>query len=132
MIERVTGIVLDATDVQYLVDALDALLRDRRPSARLAAFIDRLRKTVAKTGGSPPETGRHARLVGQQADPVHHAPYDVVTTGEAAQILRCTQNNVRDLVRRGRLPAHRAGRQLLLPATAVVTRAERKAARKAS
>ncbi len=131
MIERVSGILLEPTDAQYLVDALDALLRERRPSAQLAAFIDRLRKTVAKLAVQAPETGVHARELGGQQTSAHTAAYDLVDTSEAAAILDITPNGVRDLVYRDRLPAHRAGGRLLLPAAAVVARAERRAARKA-
>lgn len=131
MIERLSGIVLDVVDAQYLVEALDALLVDRRPSARLVQFISQLRKSVAKSGVSGQNAGVDARLVGVQEDSAHYALYDVVDTCEAAAILGITANGVRDLARRKALPAHRAGGRWLFPAAAVVARAERQAARKA-
>ncbi|MCV7005659.1 helix-turn-helix domain-containing protein [Mycobacterium gordonae] len=54
----------------------------------------------------------------------------MLDTGEAAAILGIGPNGVRDLVRRGKLPAHRAGGRLLLPALPVVERAERRAAKR--
>lgn len=126
MIERVAGILLAPTDAQYILDALDALLRDRRPSPQLSVFIDRLRKTVAKSGVSNVGAGADARDVGVQPDSVDHAPYDVLDTDEAAAVLGITANGVRDLARRKAIPAHRAGGRWLYPAAAVVARAERK------
>ncbi|SBS77353.1 conserved hypothetical protein [uncultured Mycobacterium sp.] len=130
MIERVHGVLLEPADAGYLLDALDALLRDRRPSPQLAQFIDRLRKTVAASGVSRPITGGHARKVGVLHDSQHYAPYDVLDTGEAATILGITPNGVRDLARRGVLPSHRAGGRYFYPAGAVVARAERQAAKR--
>lgn len=130
MIERVSGILLEPTDARYLLDALDALLRDRRPSAQLAQFIDRFRRTVAKSGVSESITGADTREVGSQQDSVHYAPYDVLDTAEAAAILGITANGVRDLARRGVLPSHRAGGRHLFPAVAVVARAEQIAAKR--
>ncbi|WP_371744210.1 helix-turn-helix domain-containing protein [Mycobacterium sp. DL592] len=106
------------------------LLRDRRPSAQLSDFIDRLRRTVAKSGVSSPNTGADARNVGNCGDSSDYRPYDVLTTGEAAAILGITANGVRDLARRGRIPAHRAGGSWLYPATSIVTLAERRAAKR--
>lgn len=130
MIERVSGILLEPADARYLLDAFDALLRDRRPSAQLAQFVDRLRRTVAKADVSSPPTGVHARELGGQRNSGHYAPYDVLATAEVAAILGITGNGVRDLARRGTIPAHRAGGRWLYPATAVVALAEHRAAKR--
>lgn len=133
MIERVTGVMLDADDARYALDAFDALLRDRRPSARLADFIGRLRRAV-KTGVSQPDSvvsaGEGARTVGTQPDSAHTAAYDLLDTAQAAAVLGISGNGVRDLIRRQVLPAHRAGGRWLLPAAPVIARAERQAARR--
>lgn len=130
MIGRVSGILLEPSDARYLVDALDALLRDRRPSPQLSQFVDRLRRTVAKAGASEQITVVDAREVGAQSDSGHYAPYDVLDTGEAAAILGITANGVRDLARRKSIPAHRAAGRWLYPAASIVALAERRAARK--
>ena len=57
--------------------------------------------------------------------------YDLVSTSEAARILGISAHGVRDLVRRGQLPAHNTGTRWLLPARLVVARAERQAAHRA-
>ncbi|WP_205848862.1 helix-turn-helix domain-containing protein [Mycolicibacterium mucogenicum] len=66
-----------------------------------------------------------------QCDAGQAAAYDLVDVKEAAGILGCSPANVRDLIARGRLAGHRAGRNWLLPARVVVERAERRAARHA-
>jgi hypothetical protein len=130
MISVKRGVLLDADDAGYVLAALDALLRDRRPSARLQGFLDRLRKTVVSSGVSASEAGVGARIVGGGGDSPDYAEYDLLDTNEAAAILRISPNGVRDLARRGRLPVHRAGGRLLYPAAAVVARAERRAAKR--
>jgi hypothetical protein len=133
MVEPISGIVLNAADAEYVLSAFGALLKDRRPSARLADFIGRLRRAV-KTGDSRPDsdvsTGESARKLGVQPDSAHTAPYDLLDTGQAAAILDISGNGVRDLIRRQVLPAHRAGGRWLLPAAPVVARAEHQAARR--
>lgn len=133
MIERVNGVLLEAADAQYLLDALDALLQDgRRPAPRLADFIARLRRSAEKLAPTQDDTCAHVRKVGVQQDSVHTALYDLVDSAEAAAILGCTPANVRDLARRGRLPRHRAGGRWVYPAASVVALAERRATRKAA
>lgn len=128
MIESVRGVLLGAEDARFLVDALDALLVDRRPSPRLADVIARLRRTAGKLASAQENTDAGARTFGAQQDSGHTAAYDLVDTGEAAAILGCTPANVRDLARRGRLPAHRAGRGWVYPARSVEVLAEQRAA----
>lgn len=134
MIEKLSGVVLDLEDARYALAAFDELLRGRRPSARLADFIARLRKTV-KSGVSDAKSGVCLSPVpekfGAQHVSGHTAPYDLLDTREAAAVLGITPNAVRDLRRRGRLPAHKAGGRWLYPAASVVARAERRAAHKA-
>ncbi|WP_197521984.1 helix-turn-helix domain-containing protein [Mycobacterium gordonae] len=130
MIERVDGVVLSVPDVQYVLAALAALLVDRTPTAQLDQFIRQLRKSVARASDNPATCRVDAREVGSQQDSAHTARYDLLDTGEAAAILGIGPNGVRDLVRRGKLPAHRAGGRLLLPALPVVERAERRAAKR--
>ena len=131
MIERVDGVVMSISDVRYALEALDALLVDRRPSPRLSQFIAQLRKTVARASETTATCRADARNVGEQQESAHTAPYDLLDTKEAAAILAIQPNGVRDLVRRGKLPAHRsAGGQLLLPALSVIQRAERRAAKR--
>lgn len=130
MIGLVRGVLLEVAEAAYLADALDALLRDRRPSAKLQDVLDRLRRTVANASVSDQNTGVDARIVGQQADSVDHAAYDLVDTAEAAAILGITPNGVRDLARRGRLRRLRAGGRWLYPARSVVARAEQRSAKR--
>ena len=130
MIERVDGVMLSVADVRYALDAFAALLVDRAPSAQLDRFIGQLRKSVARASDTAATCRVDARKVGSQQDSVHTARYDLLDTGEAAGILGIGPNGVRDLVRRGKLPAHRAGGRLLLPALPVVERAERRAAQR--
>jgi hypothetical protein len=131
VIERVNGVLLEAADARYLLDALDALLQDgRRPSPRLADFIARLRRTAGKLAPTQENTCADVSKVGAQQDSSHTALYDLVDSGEAAAILGCTSANVRDLARRGRLPRHRAGGRWVYPAASVEALAERRAAKR--
>ncbi|GAA2776916.1 helix-turn-helix domain-containing protein [Mycolicibacterium pallens] len=127
MIERVSGVLLGPAEAQYLLDAFDVLLLDRHPTPPLADFIARLQR-VAKLALSQENTPPSARKVDAQQDSSHIAQYDLVGSREAASILGCTQSNVRDLARRGRLPRHRAGRGWVYPAASVVALAEKRAA----
>lgn len=131
MIERVEGVLLSAEDVKYALAAFDVLLTDRRPSARLDQFIGQLRKTVARVSDTGALSDVDARKIGAHHVSADTARYDLVDTAEAASILGCTASNVRDLVRRKVLPAYSAGGRRLIPAAAVVSRAERRTARKA-
>jgi Helix-turn-helix domain len=130
VIEAVAGVLLAPDDAQYVLDAFDSLLIDRRPSAQLADFIARFRRTAVKSGVSSAKTGVDASKFGIQQDSAHHAPYDVLDSGQAAAIIGITASGVRDLARRKAIPAHRAGGRWLYPAPAVVAYAERRAARR--
>lgn len=130
MIERVSGVLLDAAEAQFVLDALQALPAGCRPSARLADVIGRLRRSVEKLSAAQENTCADVRKLDPQQDSGHIATYDLVDTGEAARILGCTPANVRDLARRGRIPAHRAAERWLYPARSVIVLAERRAARR--
>jgi hypothetical protein len=132
VIEQVAGVLLAPADAKYVLDAFESLLTDRRPSAQLADFIARLRKTAEASCVSARETAAGVRKLGAQHDPSHYAPCDVLDTNQAAAILGISASGVRDLGSRGVLPRQRAGGRWLYPAPAVVRRAERRAARKAS
>lgn len=131
MIERVNGVLLEAPDARYLLDALDALLQGgRRPSPRLADFIARLRRSAENLTPAQDISCAGVRRVDLRRDSEHIALYDLVDSAEAAAILGCTSANVRDLARRGRLPRHRAGRGWVYPARSVVELAEKRAAKR--
>lgn len=130
MIAAQHGVYLTVDDAGYLADALDHVCRTAHPSARLADLARRLRKSCAALTPTQ-EIGRnHLRDVQSELDVSDHRAYDLLDTDEAARLLGCSAANVRDLVRRGRLPGHRAGNRWLLPARVVVERAERQAARR--
>jgi hypothetical protein len=145
MIERVTGVLLDPGEAQYLARALvllEKLLADNhsQPTARLRAVTMKLRKTTETFGATPESTGstaRNGRAVSPYGDDfrdddgrVHNA---TIGTNEAARILGVTPNAVRDLARRHRLPrAERPDGRWLLDPRVVVALAEQRAARKAA
>jgi hypothetical protein len=130
MPEPVAGVLLTPDECSYALAAFGVLLRDRHPSARLRAFIDKLAKSVADAGVSGRNADVDASRVVSQDGSGEPARYDLVDTREAATVLGCTPNGVRDLCRRGSLPSFRAGGRWLLPAASVIQRAERKAARR--
>ena len=130
MIDRVSGVLLEADDARYLLDALQVLLIGRTPSPRLGVFIERLRRSAEKLARTQDDTAVSARKIDAQPNSGHIALYDLVDTREAADILGCTQSNVRDLANRGRLPSHRAGGRRVYPAASVVLLAEQRAAKR--
>jgi excisionase family DNA binding protein len=120
VVQRLTGVLLTDDEVRYLVDLVDQVVRRGvQPNARAADLIRRLRKSCADAS---------ARVQNPHAAP-QHARYDLVDTREAAALLGISESGVRDLIRRGKLPGHRAAGRWLVPAASVVERAERKAAR---
>jgi excisionase family DNA binding protein len=144
VITNLRGVLLDVDDAAYIAGALEAFARwlaenRSRPTPRLLAVTAQLRKTTQNCAATP-QNGRLNGTDGHPASP--HGPdfrdddgnvhYAVVTTGQAARILGVTPNAVRALARRGRLPADRSGGRYLLPARAVVARAEQRAERKAA
>ncbi|KUI13456.1 hypothetical protein AU191_16840 [Mycolicibacterium acapulense] len=131
MIAAQHGVYLTVDDAAYLADVLDHVCRTVHPSARLADLARRLRKSCVALTPTQESSRNHLRDVHSEPDVSHHAAYDLLDTDEAARLLNCSAANIRDLVRRGRLPAHRAGNRWLIPARLVVERAERQAARRA-
>jgi excisionase family DNA binding protein len=125
------GLYLTVDDAAYLAEFLDHVCRNMHPSPRLADFARRLKKSCAALTPAQENRRNHLRGVHSEPDMSEHRAYDLVDTDEAARLLGCSAANVRDLVRRGRLPAQRAGNRWLLPARVVIERAERKAARRA-
>lgn len=123
------GLVLDVSEAAVLVAAVEDLCRrtGRQPSGRLAPIVAKLRKVVANTDGLTPKS---VSLLGNQPDSGSHCAYDLVTSGEAARIMGISAHGVRDLRRRGVLPAHHTGTRWLYPLRVVEARAERHAARR--
>ncbi len=122
------GVFLTLDDATYLADLLDRVCASTRPSARLTLLAGQMRNASQSLA---PAQAKDLRGLVSRPDPRQHATYDLVDVKEAARILGCTPANVRDLIARGRLAGHRAGRNWLLPARLVVERAERQAARRA-
>lgn len=136
MITGLRGVVLlDSNDAAYVAEALSRffkVLSDQgsRPSQQLVDTQSKLRKAAVSASVSVQNEGPRVRSLGQHHDPPQGGLYDLVDSVAAARILGCTPANVRDLARRGRLPAHRAGSRWLYPAAAVVERAELQAAKR--
>lgn len=131
MITGMRGVILvDGDDAQYLLKLVDFVIghagQGAGPNETLKAARTKLAKAVASASVSSQNACVDVRLLGDQQDSPHTRPYDLVDTGEAASILGCTQANIRDLRRRGRLPGHNAGGRWLYPAASVIARAERR------
>ena len=128
MIHR--GVLLEVSEAAVLVATIEDLCRrtGRQPTGRLGPLVTKLRRATAESDDSATKT---VRPLGAAANPAEHCTYDLVSTSEAARILGISAHGVRDLVRRGQLPAHNTGTRWLLPARLVVERAERQAARRA-
>ena len=127
-ISRVSGLVLDPDSTDFLVRALEMLTellraRGAEPTAKLAAMTDELR-TGAIAGAKRPKSGVSARFVDGESVSEHTPWHAILDSRRAADILGITPNGVRDLARRGSLPAHRAGREWMFDAAAVIRRAE--------
>ncbi|WP_419224193.1 helix-turn-helix domain-containing protein [Gordonia sp. CPCC 206044] len=128
MIEPISGVLVDVDDAHELVRVIDAygqLLAEshRRPSARLTALRDRLSR--AETRVTRRNTPAGARKPGSQQDSEAPSVYDVIDTGQAAALLGITADGVRDLARRGRIPARKIGGRWCLDAAAVSARSTR-------
>lgn len=135
MIARVSGVLLDADEADYVGRALDLLTRllaekQSHPSARLAAVTAKLRKSAENTHVSAQSVGETAREFAAQRNSVDAPTYAVMGTGDAARVLGITPNAARDLARRRRIPARRTGTRWRFDAAAVIVEAERRAARR--
>ncbi|AWT55805.1 helix-turn-helix domain-containing protein [Mycolicibacterium smegmatis] len=124
------GVLLEVSEAAVLLATIEDLCRrtGRQPTGRLGPLITKLRRATAESDGSATNT---VRSFGNREDSAEHCAYDLVSTGEAARILGISAHGVRDLVRRGQLPAHNTGTRWLLPVRLVERRAERQAARRA-
>ncbi|MDV7101658.1 helix-turn-helix domain-containing protein [Gordonia amicalis] len=127
-IEPISGVLLGVDDARVLSEALDVFVgvlaeRGSQPTAKLDDLRRRLSR--ANTRVSTENTRVHARQVAPQPDSGVHLGYELIDTARAAAILGITPDGVRDLARRGVLPAVRAGGRWLLASSAVVARADR-------
>lgn len=132
-IEPISGVLLGAEDARTLAEALEVFTkvlaeRGSRPTAKL----DDLRRRLARAATRVPVGNTHADARGSAAQPDSgvHLGYELIDTTRAAAILGITADGVRDLARRGTLPAVRAGGRWLLASSAVVARADRTGARR--
>ena len=129
-IEKVSGVLLDASDADYLARAVKLLAafldakEGSQPSSRLVDLERRLSR--ASSDATRSTTGGYVSGAKDSADRDALSAYEFVDTERAAAILGCTPGNVRDLARRGRLTALHSGGRWLYPASAVVERAERR------
>lgn len=130
MAESITGIILSGQEVHYALKAFEVLLRDRRPSPQLAEFLARLQRAYVESDVHRRNACGDVRLSDPDGTPRGFLAGDVLDVAEAAKVLGIGAAGVRDLARRGRLPAVRAGRRWLLHAGSVVARAERQAAQR--
>lgn len=131
-----TGDVVRALDL--LADALGRLRDERgnptpsRPSARLAAITEKLRKASAIADVSPSTVSRTVSNVALQPIPVDPRGHvAVMGTGAAARTLGVTPGAVRDLARRKRIPATWTGSRWTFDAAAIVYLAEHRARKRA-
>lgn len=128
-VESVDGVLLGADEARFLVGALDTfgqVLAERgsRPSPKLVDLQRRLSRAVTDVTRRKADVGVSSAV--PQPDWDASSAHEFLDSERAAAILGCTPGNVRDLARRGSLPAiHTTGRWLY-PAAAVVERAERR------
>jgi len=108
VIAAVNGVVLDAVSAGIVLEALEAQV-DRSDMRVLALY---LRRSLSKSGVSrrisPLDTRSGASTASNptlQPEPEQHPGRATLSSSEAAAILGVTPNNIRDLRRRGRLPA---------------------------
>lgn len=126
-IERIAGVLLDPADADYLARALvlfeEVLAKQgSRPSPRLVDLERRLTRATSDATRSP--TGENVSAATDSTQREVLSAYEFLDSERAANILGCTPGNVRDLARRGRLPAVHTHGRWLYPAAAIVARAE--------
>lgn len=129
-IERVSGVLVTPDDAATLVDALTVFEkvlgeRNSRPSAKLVDLKRRLSRATSDAARKRTVTG--VSIEGEQPDSNSEFGYEAIDTIAAAKVLGITSGGVRDLARRGKLPAVQAGGRWLLDARAVARRAEHRA-----
>ncbi|MBM4695294.1 helix-turn-helix domain-containing protein [Rhodococcus hoagii] len=114
--QPIVGVYLDAADAGLLVRLIDdysAHLRsgvdDRALGNRVLALRAELDRANARVSARPSNVSANVSVLGAQRDPSQSEVYALIDSGQAAAVLGCTPGNVRDLARRGRLAARRAG-----------------------
>lgn len=127
MADPVHGVLLTGPELHYTLKAFEVLLRDRRPSPQLAEHLARLQRAYVETDNAAQKACGCGRFADSDGRTGALLPGDVLDTDEAAAILGISAAGVRDLARRGRLPAVQAGGRWLLAAVPVVERAEHRA-----
>ena len=127
MPDALHGVVLTGPELHYTLRAFEVLLRDRRPSPQLAEHLARLQAAYAESHSAAQNACGCGRFEASGGHPDRLLPGDVLASDEAAAVLGISAAGARDLARRGRLPAVRAGGRWLFQASAVVARAEHRA-----
>ena len=128
------AVILEPAEAAYVVEALQLLARllaerRSRPTARLVSVTAKLAK-AAETGSAATVNGSERTAVRAPDTSDVHAPgYATVTPAEAARIIGCGPRYIRDLVRRGRLVARRAGGRWLVDTASVEGYARRRVER---
>lgn len=105
------AILVDRATAVKLADALDILNTrdgDRRITPLMVGIRDELRTATTSF------VYADVNDVWRQLISSARLPHDLLTTAEAAEILRCGEANVRHLVRRGRIDAERVGGRWLV------------------
>lgn len=139
MIARVSGVILDGTDLDNVASAFELLARlmaEHRDehgnptpmpaSARLEAMAAKLARAARNASPAsaeqdepdePPAPASGGRA--QTPTDVQHFGHATIGATAAATRLGITANGARDLARRGRIPAHHNGTRWVFDATAV-------------
>ncbi|QUD82094.1 helix-turn-helix domain-containing protein [Gordonia polyisoprenivorans] len=109
----------DVAEVLRVIAAFETVLAERhsRPSPRLLHLRTQL--TRANTRVSGRDTHADARKLAAQQDSGAHFAYELLDTGQAAEIIGISADGVRDLARRHRIPARKAGGRWVYPASAI-------------
>jgi len=123
------AVLISPVTARTLVAALRAMeqlyrTRGARLTPALRSIVAQLDEAAAPTElptGAPTDVDASTPVPRGQWLPL--SAHDLLTADEAADLLGCTPNNVRDLARRGALPGHRTGGRWLLERDAVALRA---------
>lgn len=120
-VRRLDGVYLAPEDARTLADALayceDALIKTGR---QWTPKMRRLQSDI--TAACVSGTDADARKLADRTRATSLLGHEFVDTATAARILGCSPGNVRDLARRGTLPARRVGRVWLVSADALRAR----------
>lgn len=148
------AVILDPAEVDYVARALEqfaVLMAERRdtrgqpspsePTPKLVALTTKLLRATGDSGDSltsddlaadmgrrPEPSAQTSDVFAAQRDSVQSGPHGDIGTAEAARALGVGAGAVRDLARRGRLPARHTGTRWVYPAAAVDAEAKRRAA----